>query len=662
MSTLWTDALETFLKHLTHDNSVGSSYFFVDVHVSAGTPNNLESASKSKLVQYNNAWNQFRHEILPSNPDKYRHFMTRYQQINHSRKGQPKVFVFGINYDGYLDSYARDFMYHLATIKYPTDPNNRSYQPSRARWISHYARQIQLAIANGAALAISYTFRNLKSHLSRSVLPPDLDQNIPAFHLSENGFLERHPDKYAYESINAAGKIVLQATPAYQFEPIVQNKNPNITHTNDRSVINIAVDPKSAQDEDRLQPITETLNTGQDNDDMVTRSREDEDRVFAAISNLFPSARENDMGIKSFYFLVQETLGMNLDDDLWVPFVWDTVCTMMNNYRQRTSLPPCTYVEHGNIPHCDIPLSQIWNSQVNIEYHEPSDRLRVVPQNQDDISSSIDIENIATANNHHTNTQAQLLSATQIQDSTGANRSVDFNTSVDITDDTSLTLVSTPDADINDINSKSSTIATRVRAKNENARKHIVHDRSQRFNALTIYNLTHTSTRDISDVDNNSETSESQSIDINSININNHVPSDCESLSIDIDEIATRGRESEGEMVGVRNKSRQHTNDNNDKAKGKKADGENDNISEIDRERERGNDKSGREKRRKKVRKSGNTTARKGRRNTVRGNESDKGNDSVLTDEKEDSIASRMKRRRNQQPDDDDDENNSYVY
>ena len=48
------------MMHLTHDNSVGSSYFFVDVHISAGTTNNLESASKSKLVQYNNAWNQFR--------------------------------------------------------------------------------------------------------------------------------------------------------------------------------------------------------------------------------------------------------------------------------------------------------------------------------------------------------------------------------------------------------------------------------------------------------------------------------------------------------------------------------------------------------------------------------------------------------------------------
>ena len=40
----------------------------------------------------------------------------------------------------------------------------------------------------------------------------------------------------------------------------------------------------------------------------------------------------------------------------------------------------------------------------------------------------------------------------------------------------------------------------------------------------------------------------------------------------------------------------------------------------------------------------------------------EKRNDSVLTDEEKDSIASRMKRRRNQQPNDDDDENNSYEY
>ena len=156
--------------------------------------------------------------------------------------------------NGYLDSYARDFMYHLAEIKYPVDPNNRSYKPSRARWISHYARQIQLAIANGAAPAISYTFRNLQSHLSRSVLLPDLDQNIPAFQLSENGFLERHPDKYAYESINAACKIVLQATPAYQFEPIVESKKWDTAHANDSSVINLEAQQKSTQDEDGTTP------------------------------------------------------------------------------------------------------------------------------------------------------------------------------------------------------------------------------------------------------------------------------------------------------------------------------------------------------------------------------------------------------------------------
>ena len=57
-----------------------------------------------------------------------------------------------------------------------------------------------------------------------------------------------------------------------------------------------------------FQPIAETQNTGQDNDDIVTRSREDENRVFAVISNLFPNARENDIGIKSFYFQIKETL------------------------------------------------------------------------------------------------------------------------------------------------------------------------------------------------------------------------------------------------------------------------------------------------------------------------------------------------------------------
>ena len=118
------------------------------------------------MVQYNSAWNQFRKNITRSQDP----LMTRYKQINHSRQGQPQIYAFGINYDGYFDTHACDFMYHLSAIKYPVDPNNRSYMPSRARWIFHYARQIQLAIANGAAPAISLTIRNLNSHLSRSIV------------------------------------------------------------------------------------------------------------------------------------------------------------------------------------------------------------------------------------------------------------------------------------------------------------------------------------------------------------------------------------------------------------------------------------------------------------------------------------------------------------
>ena len=72
-------------------------------------------------------------------------------------------------------------------------------------------------------------------------------------------------------------------------------------------------------------------------------------------------------------------------------------------------------------------------------------------------------------------------------------RSVDLNTSIDITDDTSLTLVSIPDTDINDIDNNSGNIATRVRAKNEKARKNTVHEKSQHFNTLNIYISTHTS-------------------------------------------------------------------------------------------------------------------------------------------------------------------------
>ena len=105
------------------------------------------------------------------------------------------------------------------------DPNNRNYKPSRARWISHDARQIQMAIANGAAPAVFYTLRNLSANLSRSVIPPGLDPHIPAFVQHDAGILERHTDAYAYESLNAKGRVALRATPAYHFEPIDMTTN-----------------------------------------------------------------------------------------------------------------------------------------------------------------------------------------------------------------------------------------------------------------------------------------------------------------------------------------------------------------------------------------------------------------------------------------------------
>ena len=161
-------------------------------------------------------------------------------------------------------------------------------------------------------------------------------------------------------------------------------------------------------------------------------------------------------------------------------------------------------------------------------------------------------------------------------------------------------------------------------------------------------------------MDISSETSESQSIDINSIKINTYVTNDCESLPINIDEIAIGRRESEKEKMGERDGDRKQGNDKSDREKRRKTDTENDKERETERDRERGTGKSGSEKRRKMEGKRGNRTERKERRNSVR--ISEKRIDSVPADEEIDSIASRMKRRRNHQPNDDDDDNNSYEY
>ena len=137
-----------------------------------------------------------------------------------------------------------------------------------------------------------------------------------------------------------------------------------------------------------------------------------------------------------------------------------------------------------------------------------SDIFNIPPCPNDTATSSIDINNIAVSHSHNgiiqsqnqslsvplaqqsvNGTQQLLLGSPAQQSFIETRRSTDLNTPTDITDDTSSTLF-------------------------------------------------HTLNQDIKGVDNSSDVSESQSIDINSININNHVSDDCESPSIEINNIS----------------------------------------------------------------------------------------------------------------------------
>ena len=109
--------------------------------------------------------------------------------------------------------------------------------------------------------------------------------------------------------MNLLGKIIVQATPAYHLEA---SESANLSYS------------------ERIDILS---NDGSDNDILV-RSEMDETRVFGVISNLFPNAFECDTGIKAFYFQVkekvEENFGLILDNDLWIPFVWDSVNYLKN--------------------------------------------------------------------------------------------------------------------------------------------------------------------------------------------------------------------------------------------------------------------------------------------------------------------------------------------
>ena len=153
-------------------------------------------------------------------------------------------------------------MARLAEIKYPTNPNNRSYRASRQRWIVHYVRQIQLAVANGAAPAISLAIRNIKSQLVTSSMEScgNLDKGIPAFRKEGNQYRELHEDNVAYASLNARGEIQLEATPPFndgaalsETHDVKHIRNDSIRHTSVQSKTNTKTDTRieNSHDDDR---------------------------------------------------------------------------------------------------------------------------------------------------------------------------------------------------------------------------------------------------------------------------------------------------------------------------------------------------------------------------------------------------------------------------
>ena len=305
-------------------------------------------------------------------------------------------------------------MYNLATIKYPTDPSNRSYKPSRARWISHYARQIHLAIANGATPAISYTMRNLMSDLSRTALPPDLDPCIPAFQLNNTVLSERHPDNSAYESLDATGRIIVQATPAYHLEP----------------------------NEPADSPSSEQLE----------------------VLNILPSGNNATSSIDIDNMAISNNQLMNSQD--------------IQHQHQSLSVPQAQQSVSG----AQHPLLRSLAQQPRIEKRQSTD-LNIPIDIMDDTSSTLvrtldqdtsDIDNISEVS------ESQSIDINTIN--------INNNVSHDYESSSNEIRNISPMDIIPDNHFSSSNIATRVKARNERARRKTAHKQSQHFKTRNLGN------------------------------------------------------------------------------------------------------------------------------------------------------------------------------
>ncbi len=294
---------------------------------------------------------------------------------------------------------------------------------------------------------------------------------------------------------------------------------------------------------------------------------------------------------------------MDLDDNLWIPFVWDTVYTTMNGSRQRMNQDTSAHshvkhktqtdqesqnseneaandsITYGDITYCGIPLSQVQSNQVSIEHcgesQSFSSRFNIPSRPNDIVLSSVDINRIVISHGPDgvTQNQIQSLSVSLAQQSVNmAHLSTSLNIPEDITDDTSLTLTHNSEKDTNNVDHFSDVSEPQsIDINSINLNKHVPNDceslpieinhisvsRShdeiiQNHDQLLSVPLaqqdimddmpltsTHVSDQDTNNVDNNSDVNESQSIDINSINLNNHASNDCESPS-GSDNIATR--------------------------------------------------------------------------------------------------------------------------
>jgi hypothetical protein len=93
-------------------------------------------------------------------------------------------------------------------------------------------------------------------------------------------------------------------------------------------------------------------------------------------SDLLPTVHANDVGIKSFYIHVKTAYGKNLDDNVWISFVWDIQIystIVMHNQNEtwqgnqntgNLETSNRSYIYDNNIHHDSIPMFPLESSYI----------------------------------------------------------------------------------------------------------------------------------------------------------------------------------------------------------------------------------------------------------------------------------------------------------